>query len=95
MANDAVAIVYLTHRETPRFDWFADSLARQIGDDDVEVIVVDGLFSPARAEGFVALARGRFSCRPVPAKPTPYNGSHRVTGAEYFAAASARNTGLV
>ena len=95
MTRNAVSIVYLTHRETSRFDWFADSLARQVGDDDIEVIVVDGLFSPARAEMFVTLARGRFPCRPVPAKPTPFNGSYRRTGPEYFAAASARNTGLL
>ncbi len=94
-AHDRVSVIYLTHRETPRFDWFADSLARQIGDDDVEVIVVDGLYSADRAAAFETLGQGRFRCRAVAAKPTPFNGDHRCTGAEYFAAASARNTGLV
>ena len=41
--RNAVSVVLLAHRETSRFDWFADSLARQVGDDDLEVIVVDGL----------------------------------------------------
>jgi glycosyltransferase involved in cell wall biosynthesis len=33
--------------------------------------------------------------RHVPAKPSPYNGARRLTRRDYFAAASARNTGLV
>ena len=45
----AVSIVYLTHRTEPRFDWFCDSLAVEIGVDTPEVIFVDGLHSPGRA----------------------------------------------
>jgi hypothetical protein len=87
--------VYLTHRAAPHFHWFADGLARQVGDDDVEVILVDGLHSPERTALFSDAVGGRFEFRHVPAKPTPYNGPHRLTGGDCFAAASARNTGLI
>jgi glycosyltransferase involved in cell wall biosynthesis len=38
---------------------------------------------------------GRFAVRRLPAKPTPSNGPHQLTRRDYFAAASARNTGVV
>jgi hypothetical protein len=92
----AIDIVFATGREEPSFDWFADGLARQLGDgDDVRVIVVDAYFSPERGRRFARDARGRFALRHVAPKPTPWQGPHRLTRAEYFAAASARNTGLV
>jgi hypothetical protein len=91
-----VAIVYVTHRAEPRFDWFADSLARQLGDPgDLEIVIVDGLHTPARAAALDELVAGRFPFRHVPAKPCPWNGPHRLTRGEHFGAASARNTGIV
>jgi glycosyltransferase involved in cell wall biosynthesis len=93
--RSGVSIVYLTHREAPHFHWFADALARQIGQDDVEVIVVDGLYASSRREAFTAATNGRFAFQYVPAKPTPYSGAHRLTTADCFAAASARNTGII
>jgi glycosyl transferase family 2 len=90
-----VSVVYITHRAEPRFDWFADSLVAQLGDDDPEVIFVDGLHSPERVAALEQLVRGRFRFRHVPPKPCPYNGPHRLTRRDCFAAASARNTGIV
>lgn len=90
-----VTIVYVTHRPEPRFDWFADSLARQLEGDAPEVVVVDGLLSAERAADFEAIVAGRFPFVHVPPKPNPWNGPHRLTTTEYFAAASARNTGIV
>jgi len=92
----AIDIVFATGREEPGFDWFADGLARQLGDgDDVRVIVVDAHHSPARGRRFAREAGGRFAVIHRPPKPSPWQGPHRLTRAEYFAAASARNTGLV
>jgi GT2 family glycosyltransferase len=84
----------VTHRRDPRFAWFADSLAGQL-DDDVEVIVVDGLYDRAREEQFAQLVAERFTLRHVPTKPSAYNGPHRLTRRQYSSIASARNTGLV
>jgi hypothetical protein len=93
--NEAVSIVYATHRDDPAFQWFADGLANQISDEDVEVIVVDGQFCEGRTARFEEAVAGRFALRHVAAKPTPLNGPHRLTSIEYFAASSARNTGVV
>jgi glycosyltransferase involved in cell wall biosynthesis len=94
--SDAVSIVFVTHRPEPAFGWFADSLARQLGPDDApQVVIVDGLHDPERTASFAQAAAGRFPLQHVPAKPTPWNGGHRLTHAEYFAASSARNTGLI
>jgi hypothetical protein len=96
MSGADVSIVYVTCRAEPRFDWFADGLARQLGDgDDVELVVVDGAYDAARGERWRRDVGGRFAFRHVPAKPSPWNGPQRLTSRDYFAAASARNTGLV
>lgn len=91
----AISIVYLTYRANPRFDWFVASLGREIGDDTPELIFVDGLHSKERGAALAALIGGRLPFRHVPPKPSPYNGPHRLTRCDYFAAASARNTGIV
>jgi hypothetical protein len=95
MTNPTVSIVYITNRSTPRFDWFADSLARQLGDEPVEVIVVDGHHSSARTCELARMVDDRFEMRHVPPKPTPYSGPQRLTRNAYSTIASARNTGLV
>jgi GT2 family glycosyltransferase len=93
--GDAITIVYPTHRRDPRFAWFADSLAAQLRDDAPEVIVVDGLYSAERGKDMAAVVDGRFPFRHVPAKPNAFNGPYRRTSREYWAGASARNTGIV
>ncbi len=91
----AITIVYLTYREEPRFEWFADGLSKQLGDGQVEVLLVDGVYTPERTARFTDIVRGRFEFRHVPAKPTPYAGRYRRTSRDFFSAASARNTGVV
>ena len=96
MSGPAISVVVPTVREDCAFDWFAGALRRELGDgDDVEVIVVDALKDDARGEGFRACAAGRFPVVHVSPKPTPYQGPHRRTTRDCFAAANARNTGLV
>jgi hypothetical protein len=92
----AASLVYLTYRDEPAFEWFADSLARQLDPaDDVELILVDGAHDHVRGKRWARAVAGRIPLRHVAAKPSPYNGAYRVTRREMFAAASARNTGLV
>jgi hypothetical protein len=91
-----VSVVYVTHRRAPRFDWFVGSLVAQLAvDDELEVILVDGLMTPERAAEAEAIVRGRLSIRHVAAKPTPWCGPYRRTHRQYSAPASARNTGIV
>ncbi|HWF32113.1 MAG TPA: hypothetical protein VG188_06105 [Solirubrobacteraceae bacterium] len=96
MRAPLASIVYVTHRPNPRFEWFADSLANQIGDGSaVEVIVIDALHSPARERQFALTAGGRFALRHVAPKPSPYSGPHRATSRDYSTISNARNTGIV
>jgi hypothetical protein len=102
-----LSIVYITERDEPRFEWFADSLANQLAEagdarsersehgEVVELIVVDGRHSPERAAEFARIVGDRFPMRHVPPKPTPYNSAHRLTERPYSAISSARNTGIV
>jgi len=91
-----VSIVYVTHRPNPRFEWFADSLANQLGDrSEAEVIVVDGAPSHERERELARIAGRRFELRYVAPKPTPYSGAHRVTSRAYSTISNARNTGIV
>lgn len=91
-----LSIVALTYRQQPRFEWLIDGLAAQLrSGDEVEVIFVDGRHSAPRTAQLARLVAGRFEFRHVAPKPTPYNGRFRLTRREYFAAASARNTGIV
>jgi hypothetical protein len=93
----AVSVVHVTHRRDPAFGWFVDSLASQLeGGDGIEVIFVDGLHDAERGLELERLVDGRFPFRHVPPKPNPWNGTHRLTTAnEYAALSSARNTGIV
>ena len=91
-----ISIVALTYRREPHFEWLVDGLAAQLRpDDEIEVIFVDGRHAVARTAALERLVAGRFDFCHVPPKPTPYNGRFRLTRREFFAAASARNTGIV
>jgi hypothetical protein len=96
MSRVGASLVYLTCREEPGFEWFVDGLARQLdAGDDVELILIDGLHDQDRGRRFARAVAERIPFHYVAAKPSPYNGAHRLTKRDLFAAASARNTGLV
>jgi hypothetical protein len=91
-----LTICYLTNRRNPRFHWFAASFSRQwekAGRPQVKLVVVD----------FYAGMRGidysrqlpDITCIQTPPHPNPWQGSHRLTTRDYFAASVARNTGLL
>jgi hypothetical protein len=96
MSAPKASIVFVTHRANPRFEWFADSLAAQLGDGaEAELIVVDGLHSQSRERELARIVAGRFALRHVAPKPTPYSGPRRMTSRDYNSVSSARNTGIV
>jgi glycosyltransferase involved in cell wall biosynthesis len=93
--HPGVSIVYSTYRRDPAFHWFVDGLARQLGDDTVEFVVVDGCPGPPREAEFAAAIAGRFELRYAVAKPSVFNGPHRRVPRPMHAASNARNTGIV
>ena len=86
-----LSIVYITFRENCKFEWFLQSLIQQTDEDlrsRIQIIIVDFLY-PTRNFNL----EGYFEFIHVPPKPTVWQGEHRVTSENYFAAANTRNTG--
>jgi hypothetical protein len=89
-----LTIAYLTFRQRPRFDWFVWSLAREGVLPGMQVLVIDGKLDDARRDDFKRIVDGRFAIEHHPPKPTVWQGPHRLTTKDYFAAANTRNTAL-
>ena len=74
MSAGAASIVYVTYRQEPAFDWFADSLAAQLcAADDVELVLVDGCYSDERGRrwaGAVGDTSPSAMCDPSPHRTT-------------------------
>ena len=97
-----LSIVYITFREHCKFEWFIGSLLAQTDENlrkSIQIIVVDGiLYSTDVTESdrrtFIKnCIANNFEFVHVPPKPTAWQGKHRVTSGDYFAAANTRNTG--
>ena len=101
----SLTLAYVTARKDPKIEWLFDSLAKQIENQDVPLIVVDRHCDAARKVEFRNLhtkALLRFSGLDgiklqlfhVQPKPNVWNGPHRLTKEDWFAAASHRNTAI-
>lgn len=102
-AEDALmrlTVAYLTFRVRPRFEWFAASLAREMraaGVDPsvIHVIVVDGrLWYDATRRATLRETAPDLRFEHTPPMPSVWQGPHRLTRQDFFAAANARNTAL-
>lgn len=105
-----ITIGYITSRPEPRFDWFFESLAKQLKpEDQIEIVIVDFYAEPnddwlQRDVSFrqiqtLALANKIFRKPQIevahcPPKPTVWAGPDRLTKDNWWAAANARNTVL-
>lgn len=85
-----LTIAYLTNRKEPHIEWFFRSLRRECKGHcaDTKVIVVD-FWCNHRPAGFV-----NEGVIHVPPKPTVWQGHHKLTKDNWFAASNARNTAL-
>lgn len=74
----------------PRIEWFFDSLQNETKEDyrDIKVVVVD-FWAEERK-----LLNPHAAITHVPPKPTVWQGRHRLTRENYFAASNARNTAI-
>jgi len=82
-----LTVAYMTSRRYPCWQWFFDRLRRQDGEQPNRIIVVD-LHQAERPNELPP------HITHVPPKPTVWQGTHRLTTRDYFAAANARNTAL-
>jgi hypothetical protein len=97
-------IGYITSRIDPKFHYFIDSLAYQTSADEkageIELIFVDLLvdgtpLDSERHKHLEDVIAGRFKFHHVAPKSNVWQGSHRLTRENWFAAANARNTVLI
>lgn len=90
-----VTIAYMTNRLEPHIEWFLDSLHSQGFKEkipDSQLLVVD-FHCDERPQEFRDLLK-KFNAIHVPPKPTVWQGKHRLTKENWFAASNARNTAL-
>lgn len=92
--NQHLTLCYVTTRKENKFQWFADSLVDQLNDEDkISVVVVDAnavipmVYPELNGVSSVILLS-------TPPKPSVWQGPHRLTKENWFAASNARNTGL-
>jgi len=85
-----LTIAYMTNRRDCMVQWFRDSLRREIASYGeglaIRTVMVD-FFADDRKGQF------GFDCHVTP-KPTVWQGRHRLTSRDYFAASNARNTAI-
>lgn len=88
-----LSCVYITSREKPLFEWFFDSLRAQIkAEDRIEVIVIDLHANDMKRWHLARRSWGTvFHTTP---KPTVWQGEHRLTKLDFWAASNSRNTGI-
>jgi hypothetical protein len=88
-----LSVVIPTVRKDPGIDRIVSDMSSQIRvGDRIEIIVVDAL--RRSAEDLADPADDRILVRSVSPKPTPWQGPQRVTSDDWWAASSARNTGI-
>lgn len=84
MSIHSLTIGIITSRPDPKIPWIMDSLAAQWGDNRVPVVMVVDSFAPRDLGCRVDLH--------MEPKPSLWNGKHRVTSEDWWAASSYRNT---
>ncbi len=90
-----LTVAYGTFRKQPMWNWFTDSFHRECGGDytGIKIVVVDFLADePGRRDAFAKLAH----CDITHIAPMPcvYQGPHRLTKEQYFAASNSRNSAV-
>ncbi len=101
-----ISFGYFTNRLQPRFQWFADALCKQIGNDikDVEVVLIDYWALPhssyaydpeVRIQSMKDIVADRFKFIHYSPSPCAMQGYFRQTKRDLFCASNARNTFLM
>jgi hypothetical protein len=93
-----LSVAYLTGRNNPRLEWFADSLHRQVlKGDEIELLVIDSLLwenEGLRSAQVRAIVNDRFPLVHVPPKPNVWQGPSKLTKQDWWAASNTRNTAM-
>lgn len=98
--QEPLTIAYFTCRTDPKVEWFFRSLNRELKGDwtNIHIIIVDYLcqYNPEERHAYYEYVYKQYipasNVQIVSPKPSPWQGKHRVTQNQYFAASNARNT---
>ena len=93
-SNISFSIVYVTNRKDPKIEWFIDTLMLELGGDLSGIEVVAVAFHEKEVREAVEKAGASSWVKVHPPKPNVWQGSHKLTKQDWFAAANARNTGI-
>lgn len=101
------SIIYITCRPQCKLEWTIQSLQKQIPPNSdlqkqIQLVIVDKLLDDYKHQPTLLSERIHYiqsvthgwDVTHVPPKPTPVQGSFKITPFEYFAASNARNTGV-
>lgn len=89
-----LTIAYITSRKDPKIEWFLDSLEKQVGQERVNLIVVQGP-TENKAEHFKDSGHGCFADVIFSSpKPTVWQGPSRLTKEDWWAKSNALNTAI-
>ena len=103
-----ITIIYSTSRKDCRIEWFMAALAKQAGDDlkHVQIVVVDFWAQALKPEDGWDEVQAAERCAAMegicpaedsivtPVLPNVWQGRHRLTKENWFAASAVRNTGI-
>lgn len=93
-----LTVCYMTNRKDCRIEWLFDSLHRELAGnyENIKIVIVDfwcdGSFE--RMSHIMRNAPANAKVVHVPVKPNVWQGKHRLTKENYFAASNARNTAI-
>lgn len=90
-----LSVSYISCRKNNCLRWWIDSLRRELGNDfeQTEIIVVD-FFKECHTEEHFYLASLTKNYKWTTPKPNVFQGDHRLTKDQWWAASSARNTAI-
>lgn len=91
----SLTIAYMTSRREPMIHWFLDSFNRECKGsyESIKIVVVDFFADDPGRRDWLA-KQAHCDITHVAPKPTVWQGKHRLTKEDYFAAANARNTAV-
>ena len=91
-----LTVAYFTNRRDCKWQWFADSLKRETKGiwDDIKLVVVDFSRGLPDRDKYIVEPDGCKRFVHVEPKPNVWQGKHRLTTQDYFAASNARNTAI-
>lgn len=96
-----LSFVYITCRKDPKFEWFVDSLYREVLSENfdpkkIQIVLVDFELQndESRRDKIKNIIKDRFEYLHVEPKPTPWQGKYRITSKDCWSVSLVRNTGV-